>query len=890
MNFIKLITAIFFSVLFCNNSFALIALPSGECTGRILTAAITVQIVCDDNDTLTVNSGVVLDYDENDVVEAQGHDGVTIVNNGTIEHSADEKESAINGSATRNLTITNNGIINSTKKYGVYIENAEQVTITNNAGATIHTTYGGGTATAELGAIYGNNIGNCGDGNCYNSSNSNGGEGLTLHNYGTITSYYRTIWGGVTGTGESPTSSKNITIKNYDGGSITAETSATLKFRYVEDFALYNYSGATMESGTVDASAANFVVDVESGNGVVIDNDGTIKSGKMYAINCDECVNFTLDNSGVIEATGDTVFARNLTGTNSITNSGTIKNTSGGRALQIKQSSGLTLTNTGTIESVTQVAVDLIGSVNPTIINRGTIKSTANKAKVIDLAQNSDEDGTGGTLENYGTIINSTGSQGQSIRLGSSNGSWNNLTIINSGTISSVGETVLVSGSNTTGLNITTKGEGTWIGEIDMGDAAVTMTLDCSISKDQDIEIEDKTNMVVVNNLCGNDTYAILDSSKNADADNSETNGYIRIYGEDLDIDSHNKKYRTEIFLAKLNNIFTSTTDNKEQSTYYSRQKRDDIYKNYENGVLGFFQKNDELSFFDKPFISYSDQRASFNNSEYLGSKNLAFGFTKQIQTEDFNASIVPVVGISQNKVVDVETETNQWIKKGFSSQFAGVNTAISKKIDYDNESNLTLEVNGIYGLHRLPNYLTNFTDGDLSVDDAIDQVLGAGFNVKYSKKNTNGFVLEPYAGLSMNNTLSNDVEIIADGESKEAGHVMNGVIAKRIGFDLTRNTENFSFAVNFNHQDQDGLVDNTASISLSKKIQQISKLRKEREKEIPELEKLFDQLQLAKENERLAEIAGKTAEENKVMKALIIQLLKENQKLKTENKLFTNQ
>ena len=192
--------------------------------------------------------------------------------------------------------------------------------------------------------------------------------------------------------------------------------------------------------------------------------------------------------------------------------------------------------------------------------------------------------------------------------------------------------------------------------------------------------------------------------------------------------------------------------------------------------------------------------------------------------------------------------------------------------------------------MHRLPNYLTNFTDGDLSVDDAIDQVLGAGFNVKYSKKNTNGFVLEPYAGLSMNNTLSNDVEIIADGESKEAGHVMNGVMAKRIGFDLTRNTENFSFAVNFNHQDQDGLVDNTASISLSKKIQQISKLRKEREKEIPELEKLFDQLQLAKENERLAEIAGKTAEENKVMKELIIQLLKENQKLKTENKLFTNQ
>ena len=40
-----------------------------------------------------------------------------------------------------------------------------------------------------------------------------------------------------------------------------------------------------------------------------------------------------------------------------------------------------------------------------------------------------------------------------------------------------------------------------------MDDAVLTMTLDCSISKDQDIELQDKTNMVIVNNLCGNDTY-----------------------------------------------------------------------------------------------------------------------------------------------------------------------------------------------------------------------------------------------------------------------------------------------------------------------------------------------------------------------------------------------
>jgi len=356
MQAIKFIIPLIFGILFISNSYAL------DCN-RTISAALTSQLDCENSDSLTVNSGVVLNFNNNDAVNASNTDEVTIVNSGTIEHSVDEKQSVINGSATRNLTITNNGIINSTKKYGVYIEDAEQVTITNNAGATIHTTYGGGTASAELGAIYGDNIGNCASGDCYNSSDSNGGAGLTLHNYGTISTRYRTIAGGLD---DDDDKSRKIKIYNYDGGSITAETSATIKFRDVEDFALYNYSGATIESGTVDASAANFVVDIARGHDVVIDNDGTIKSGKMYAVSCDSCENFTLDNSGVLEATGDTVFARNLTGTNSITNSGTIKNTSGGRALQIKESSGLTLTNTGTIESVTQVAVDLIGSVNPT--------------------------------------------------------------------------------------------------------------------------------------------------------------------------------------------------------------------------------------------------------------------------------------------------------------------------------------------------------------------------------------------------------------------------------------------------------------------------------------------------------------------------------------------
>ena len=54
-------------------------------------------------------------------------------------------------------------------------------------------------------------------------------------------------------------------------------------------------------------------------------------------------------------------------------------------------------------------------------------------------------------------------------------------------------------------------------------------------------------------------------------------------------------------------------------------------------------------------------------------------------------------------------------------------------------------------------------------------------------------------------------------------------------------------------------------------------------------LEKLFDQLVIAKENERLAKLAGDTLNENKILKEMIIQLIKENQQLKTINNLYNN-
>ena len=150
--------------------------------------------------------------------------------------------------------------------------------------------------------------------------------------------------------------------------------------------------------------------------------------------------------------------------------------------------------------------------------------------------------------------------------------------------------------------------------------------------------------------------------------------------------------------------------------------------------------------------------------------------------------------------------------------------------------------------------------------------------------------------GLAFNKTLSgkvkiNDINGAGLKEDISQDNTMNGAVAKKIGFSLTKNTENISLSFNFEHSDQDNLIGNNLNLSISKKLQRVAKKiareREEEEKLDPELEKLFDQLQIIREKERLALVANKLNKENQVMKELIIQLIKDNQKLRTENNLL---
>ena len=327
--------------------------------------------------------------------------------------------------------------------------------------------------------------------------------------------------------------------------------------------------------------------------------------------------------------------------------------------------------------------------------------------------------------------------------------------------------------------------------------------------------------------------------------------------------------------------------NNNGETILLSNQKRDNVYRNSIKCVSGYFPQDDISDKRINTYLAAFNQNTKFNNNEGIESENLSFGYTIRNDTKSLNFNTL--FGLSSNKTHDLETETKQIISNNNISQFLAVQSNYNQSKEIDQNSKLNLKVSSIYGVHRLPKYLSNFTDGDLSVDTAIDQVFSAGFTVEYSKTTKNGFVLKPYTGFSYNNTLSDDIDIVADGENKNAKHKMNGVLAKRVGLSLTKKTKNLALSFSLDHNNLNGLLDNSVSFSISKKLQNYVKTSKKINPADPELESLFDQLQLIRKNERQNQLAKKVIEENNIMKDLIIELIKENQKLKTENLLYTN-
>ncbi len=824
---------------------------AGDCNTTISTST-TSKLTCSANDELTITSSGTIEVGGTAGTTTTAIDGypfkdnLTINNAGTISGNGNYP---VSFRSSDNSTMINSGTIFGQVSV-IYLRDANNFTLTNESTGKIYTTYANTIKSQEA------------------------TDGIVIHNYGKI-------YGGETGV------EKQLVI------TIAGGTDAN------QGPKLYNYSGGEIKGWKWGFHA--------TGSDCVIDNAGTIQVVNLYAIES-ECADTTLTNSGTIKNTtdgvGDTISFLDASGVATITNSGTIETAEDG-AINLSKNSNAVVTNTGTITADDEGALEASNHIDLTFTNSGTL--TAADA-TLDLrnayTSGSVDNGSGATVINSGTI---TATAGDAIAIGTETAddsrTHNNATITNKGTISATDNSIIISEA-TTGTNIVVDEEATFTGEIEMNSTATTVTLSCTLTKDLDIEIHNKTSMTVTNNLCGNDTYEILDASLNADADNSETNGYIRIYGEDLEIAQNNPKYRSENVLTKLRGLFDAANyinwhapEDKMFKIFHSEQKREGTYKGTMSGVVGQLSPFILGDIRNNFFVGYTQQNGDFDNGEFLGGDNFALGLKSVYENNGFKASFTPMVGVNDLTVTDYDTDTKTSISTNLFSEFAGINTKLGKDIELSEEGSLNLSIQSTLGLQRFPDYLAKFGDGDLSVDEAIEQVLSLGFEVKYIDEVAEGFIVQPYAGININNNLNNSIKITADGENKNVSPASSSATGYFAGLSITKNLDkdlNFDFELSYSNED--GLINEVASVSLVKYFRdkpknQIPKLDVRDIRKKLDLEKIDKNLTAQNDNkeEKLNVIIKKTIQENLVSKHLIKELIKEVERLTLTNKIFKN-
>ena len=592
-----------------------------------------------------------------------------------------------------------------------------------------------------------------------------------------------------------------------------------------------------------------------------------------------------------------------------------------------------------TIQSNRRVFL-LGGSTNFTLTNSGTIKQDGYTGDGVDdddawgaYTSNTIEvgiSGSGATIINSGTI-SAFGQNNHAITIGDNDAgeAHSNATIENSGTISAgsddYGRAIIIipseSGTITSGTTIKVKGEAEFTGGIDLGKTVSTIVLDPSIKKDITIYIYNyDDDLTITNNLTGNDTYTLTSENLDSAIDSDADDGILTILGEDLEIAQNNPKYRSENVLTKMRGLFDAANyinwhfpEDKFFKIFHSTQKRDGTYKGEMSGVVGQLSPMNWGPLRSNFFLGYTRQDGNFDNGEFLGGDNFALGLKSVYENNGFKASFTPMVGLNDLTITDFDTDTSTKISTNLLSEFAGFNTKLGKEVKTSEDGSLNLSVQSTLGLQRFPEYLANFSDGDLSVDEAIEQVLGAGFEVKYTEGLGKGFIIQPYIGVNINNNLNNSIKITADGENKNVSPANETTTGYFAGVSFTKEAKNINFDLDLMYGNEDGLISQIAAVSLTKSfgksetkipttksdkdirdIRIASTISDKDLLELDVLKKLNKKLQaenekLKAQNEKLKILSAKTLEENKASKQLVVELLKENEKIKLEKEIFKN-
>ena len=704
-------------------------------------------------------------------------------------------------------------------------------------------------------------------------------------------------------------------------------------------------------SGTSSGSPHTTTYSCADNNTFVLDA-GEYMSGDPARITA-TADNITINNSGNLLATGGgNVITSGAYDTVTLTNqsTGVIKGTTNG--IFIGAGDAWEIDNYGDIYGVSAKAVNIRGGDNTQITNRSGAKIRTDGLNAVLMQDSSGSNASETlTLDNYGTIsgrantvkiaVNSTGAtinnySGATIEATDTNNNntnakaairidVNDVTVVNKGSLVGEGASASIRLKNdVTGTKIYVDETASFTGEVHLGNnasaAGSTIYLECNISQDVTIEVKKKSRATITNNLCGNDTLTIQDNSKVTDADNSEANGYL-VIDEGLEVVSNNAKYRSENVATKLKGLFSAANyidgvepEDKFFRVFYSNVKRENMYKGSMAGVVGQLSPINWGNITSNIFLGYSKHHGDFDNGEFLGGGNYALGLKNVFTKNGLKVSFSPMIGLNDLDLTDYDSDSTTTVKTNLLSEFLAINGKIDKEIQTSEDASLNLSVQSTLGLQRFPDYLSSFSDGDLSVDEAIEQVLSGGFEVKYNEELGKGFIIRPYVGVSLNHNLNNNIDIIKDDDSLPASPADSSTAGYYAGLTLNKETKGFNFDLDLMYGNEDGLINQIAAVSLTKTFGKaktakletksdpskidLSSITQDQGKELKEIEELKKAVEEVKtknealrtQNEKLKLMAEKVIEENKTSKALIVDLIKTNEKIKLEKEMLKNQ
>ena len=237
------------------------------------------------------------------------------------------------------------------------------------------------------------------------------------------------------------------------------------------------------------------------------------------------------------------------------------------------------------------------------------------------------------------------------------------------------------------------------------------------------------------------------------------------------------------------------------------------------------------------------------------------------------------MIVLNDFNVDDYDTDHVPTVSNNFLSEFAAVNGKIIKEIVTGKDRSLNISVETTYGLQKFPDYISTFTDGDLSVDETIEKLLSGGFEVSYVEGLPGNFIIKPYFGANKNKNLSDRTKITARGKNSNVSPIRKTWSGYYAGVSLTKEAKGIDFDLNLMYGNEDGLINQIAAVSLTKSFG-ASKKEAVKLEPVPDLPKVDESLTTQDYNKSFKELEI-MRDLNKKLKAENAELKAQNEKLK---------